>query len=629
MARFGPRMCGYSQLRAAITAFIVCVITLCWLRWRYHQAQGPVLLCALTIMAMPILGIRSLAGLAVIETTNRQSFVQLATDPAETQGRGVSATVIADGKRVRAIAFGAAAKSLVGGTAGSRFLVIATTKPWQGEVPVWAVSKHLAGKMTIREAQLIDHGSAPWQAARWIRGTIARGALGLPRQQRALFGGFVLGDDRGQDPAVADDFRASGLSHLLVVSGQNVAFVLAAAQPLFARFGLRSQATISVALIAAFALLTRFEPSVLRASMMAALVVVSRAAYRPQHSMQILSVAVVALLLIDPLLTWSIGFGLSVGATSGLALLSKPYEERLVSARVPRWLTRPLAATLAAQTGTYPLLLGLGGMSPVSVPANLLALPAAEPLMIWGVVIGVPAGLLGHRAATVLHCIDAVLIWWVAGVARVAAVATRAAPVPAWWPLIVGVSVWWLYRHRRSTSTGGVDTGFFYRRRNALMARAPVGLAVVLMLWISVRSFDRQRADFPGAGSGAEVAVANGKSSLWRSGSTTVLLVRPGLSGSALLQALRSAGVKSVMVIVLERPTNALWTSLAPVIHRYPPSAFLLCGANSSLGSTPVVGLGTEDVARVNQRDEPGILIRCKSGRAQVISAAGSASAAH
>ena len=77
--------------------------------------------------------------------------------------------------------------------------------------------------------------------------------------------GVVLGDGREQRPELADEFRASGLSHLLVVSGENVAFVLALAAPGLRRLGLRSRWLATLGLLGFFGLLTRWEPSVLRA----------------------------------------------------------------------------------------------------------------------------------------------------------------------------------------------------------------------------------------------------------------------------------------------------------------------------------------------------------------------------
>ena len=90
---------------------------------------------------------------------------------------------------------------------------------------------------------------------------------------RQLYGGFVLGDQSGQSVEVVDDFRAAGLTHLLVVSGSNVAYLLVLLTPLRGRLPLGARWLVTVGVIGSFALVTRFEPSVLRASAMAALAV--------------------------------------------------------------------------------------------------------------------------------------------------------------------------------------------------------------------------------------------------------------------------------------------------------------------------------------------------------------------
>ena len=113
----------------------------------------------------------------------------------------------------------------------------------------------------------------PARAANLVRDTLEHGARVLSDRERPLFLGFVLGDTRGQAPEVTDDFNGSGLTHLLAVSGENVAFVLALAGPVLRRLTLRPRFLATISVIAFFALITRFEPSVLRASVMAALAV--------------------------------------------------------------------------------------------------------------------------------------------------------------------------------------------------------------------------------------------------------------------------------------------------------------------------------------------------------------------
>jgi competence protein ComEC len=133
---------------------------------------------------------------------------------------------------------------------------------------------------------------------------------------------------------------------------------------------------------------------------------------------------VIALLLADPFLVHSVGFALSVGASAGIACLGPPIAARLPG---PRWVREPLAVTLAAQVGVAPVLLPVFGSIPAVAPlANLLAVPAAEPLSVYGMaasgVLAVAAPL--RPLAGIVHLPTTLLLRWVNGVAA------RAAGVP-------------------------------------------------------------------------------------------------------------------------------------------------------------------------------------------------------
>ncbi len=166
-----------------------------------------------------------------------------------------------------------------------------------------------------------------------IRSVILRGTRSLPPTPRALVAGFLLGDTRGIPTAVIDEYRASGLSHLLAVSGENVAFVMALAAPLLRRLRLGTRTATALAIVLVFAAMTRFEPSVLRASAMAAITLLATLSGRPASSVRVLVYAVIVLLLVDPFLLHSVAFALSCGASAGIALLSQPDRPRACPAR--------------------------------------------------------------------------------------------------------------------------------------------------------------------------------------------------------------------------------------------------------------------------------------------------------
>jgi competence protein ComEC len=137
---------------------------------------------------------------------------------------------------------------------------------------------------------------------------------------------------------------------------------------------------------------------------------------------RVLVLAVTVLLLIDPFLLHSVGFLLSCGASLGIAVLARPIGERL---RGPGWLREVLAVTLAAQLGVAPVLLPVFGSVPlVSLPANLVAVPLAAPLTVWGLASGVAGGLIrpfAPQAASALCVPSSVLVHALLAVADLAA----------------------------------------------------------------------------------------------------------------------------------------------------------------------------------------------------------------
>ena len=127
-----------------------------------------------------------------------------------------------------------------------------------------------------------------------------------------------------------DAFRTSGLSHLTAVSGQNVAYVLAAALPLLRRLRAWWRWAATVGLVTWFMAITRFEPSILRAGVMALLAATAYVRGYQVRPVRVLALAVLLLVLVDPLLVWSVGFWLSVGATAGVCVVG-PWL-------LPRWM---------------------------------------------------------------------------------------------------------------------------------------------------------------------------------------------------------------------------------------------------------------------------------------------------
>ncbi len=230
---------------------------------------------------------------------------------------------------------------------------------------------------------------------------VLRGATVLPATPRALLAGFVLGDTAAIPAEVVADFRDAGLSHLLAVSGANVAFALAIAAPLLGRLPRAGRLVVGVGVLVLFGAMTRWEPSVARAVVMAGLVLLARCARAPRGGAACWCSPRAVLLAVDPFLLHSIGFLLSCGACAGIVVGAGPIMRRL---RGPMVVREALAVTAAAQIGVAPVLVATFGSLPlVALPANLLAAPFVGPLTIWGLVASAVGGTLGRAASAWLE----------------------------------------------------------------------------------------------------------------------------------------------------------------------------------------------------------------------------------
>lgn len=381
--------------------------------------RRPWIVVAATAVTAGGLAARALDGLDPPDRTTLTAVTVALADDPRPLGPGVVVTVRWQGRRLDARAFGRPATALRARSAGDVVVLDGRLAPLPAAARARAVSRHVAGRIDVEVVRDWRPGPVVAEAANRVRRTLAAGTRTMDPVDAALVRGFVIGDDRDQPAWLIDAFRASGLAHLTAVSGQNVAFLLVVVGPVLRRLGLRARWLATVGLVAWFALVTRFEPSVLRACAMAALAATSRYADRPADPLRLLGLAVTGLTLVDPLLVHSTGWWLSVGATAGLAVLTGPLTSRLPG---PAWVAEPLAATLAAQLGVLPVQVAVFGTLPLlSVPANLLAGPAAGLVMVWGLPAGIAAGLGPDWMAVTLQLPTVVLVRWVQLVALVAA----------------------------------------------------------------------------------------------------------------------------------------------------------------------------------------------------------------
>ena len=268
----------------------------------------------------------------------------------------------------------------------------------------------------VDRARLVNRGIAA------VRRGLAEAAVPLAPAEEALVPALVDGDDSGMPVDVADDFRATGLTHLLAVSGTNLTLVLSFVLVVARWTGVRGRglAVVGVLAVVFFVLLARPQPSVLRAAAMGLVALAGLSAGGSRRGVRALCVAVIVLVLLDPWLARSIGFLLSALATAGILMLAPAWRDAL-STWLPRPLAEAVAVPLAAQLVCTPVIAAISGqVSLVAVGANLLVAPAVGPATVAGLLSGLAAvaserlGHLGGRLA-------GVPAWWIVWVARRAA----------------------------------------------------------------------------------------------------------------------------------------------------------------------------------------------------------------
>jgi competence protein ComEC len=246
-----------------------------------------------------------------------------------------------------------------------------------------------------------------------VRDTARRRAVdSLPAERAGLLVGMALGDTSLLPAELEADFRAAGLTHLMAVSGANVAVVLAAGLWLagVAGAGRRALAVVGIVLVVLLVVVTRWEPSVLRAGVMAGLVLLGVASGRGPGARRALCLAVLVLLLADPGLAGALGFQLSVAATAGVLWLG-PLLAGALPSRVPERVRTAVGMTLGAQAVAVPALaLALGPVSLSGLPANLLGLPLAGGPMLLGVVAAATAPVVPWAATLACRLADPFLL---------------------------------------------------------------------------------------------------------------------------------------------------------------------------------------------------------------------------
>ncbi|HJM89998.1 MAG TPA: DNA internalization-related competence protein ComEC/Rec2 [Dehalococcoidia bacterium] len=411
-----------------------------------------------------------------------------------------------------------------------------------------------------------DTGSVPVRALRdlreWLVGNLERA---LPEPEASLAAGMLLGERRTIPSGLNEDLRRTGTTHLVVVSGQNVALLLGTAIALLTAVISRRRASLlTLALLPGYLVLVGFDPPVVRAAIMAVGLSIAGVAGRRTPAWIYLLYAAAIMLAIDPLLARDVAFQLSMSATAGVMVLAPAIRDRLLT--VAGWsadgMRSTLVEALSLATGAALAVLPVqvatfDTFSLLTVPANVIAAPIYEGT----IVVALLAALFGwfDPVADVVRSggsfVPAMFVETVDLLARLPGTEIPArAPlaVGAGWYALLAAAVWALRRGETPVLSPRARSGY----------ATTVALAAVAGgLWIAVLT---------PAATDARVTildVGQGLAVLVRDGNTTVL-IDSGPPDGNVVQALSRAGVVNAIDAVVITHSDADHRGGLPAIER-------------------------------------------------------------
>ena len=427
----------------------------------------------------------------------------------------------------------------------------------------------------------------------------------LPEPQAGLGAAMMIGlrDLVARD--VAADFRTSGLSHVVAISGWHICLLAAVVTAALGRVARRPRTVVVLLVVAAYSILAGASPSILRAAVMASVVLVARESGRAGQASAALGLTCLGLIMFEPATVNDIGFQLSAAATAGLLAWSTRLRgwlaARLPSA-TPGWLLEALSVSLAAQAATLPIVLfHFGSLSVVAPLANLLVAPIVAPAMLLTVLaFAAGAGISAGAPAVIfapVTLIAAVGVGAMIGVAQVtSSLPFAAVQIPEPFNLVVAGGALALIavvvRRRttdqrpdaktqlaRSRSRGTIRVPVRLGPRRLALGGGVVSLCLVLVLVNSARPDGRLHVTI--------LDVGQGDAILLQGPTSARALIDTGPDPDRLLALLDErlpAWDRRVDLVVLTHPHEDHVAGLALLLDRYSVGAIVEPGM---IGSGP------------------------------------------
>jgi competence protein ComEC len=375
------------------------------------------------------------------------------------------------------------------------------------------------GTLRSRSLELEPASDDPGRRLEGLRRTAAEAlALVLPEPEAGLAAGILIGLRDLVDRDLAAAFTTAGVSHVVAISGWNIAIVAAAVAAATGRLGRRRRSVVTVAAIVAYIAFAGASASVVRAGLMAGVVLLARETGRAGRATAALGWAATLLLAVDPGLVLDAGFQLSSLATAGLIAWGTPLGDRIHAVgrgRIPRSISEGLGVSLAAQAATLPIILvSFGRLAILSPIVNLLVVPLVAPAMAAGVAALIGGAIVLAGAPNAVGAVLAapawvllrILVTIVEGAAAVPfASVTLTAPFDVVASAGVAVGVLLIARHGRGRARAPVASPTLPRSARAAEPASPghrrivraSGLALVIATLVAGGVFAARPAQVP------------------------------------------------------------------------------------------------------------------------------------
>ncbi len=277
----------------------------------------------------------------------------------------------------------------------------------------------------------------------------------LDKNQAGLLSGMIIGYKDGLDENAFQAFSRAGLTHIMVASGMNVAFIILPLMFLFnkLRLGNKTSSIITIFVLILFVFVAGFSASVVRAVIMGIIILSGKIIMRETDIYTSISAAALILLFINPYTIYDIGFQLSFMATLSLVMFYPPIKKAVTHRRIPEIVADTLAATLAAQLGVIPVTLYyFNNLSLISVISNLLVVPLVQVITIIGFIM-VFAGLLNIHLAVLIGYINNSFLSFVLFVTEISAkvpfASLKLPTPPIWMVLLYYIFILYLFKFRQ------------------------------------------------------------------------------------------------------------------------------------------------------------------------------------